>query len=117
MTITGVSPPSFNGGYIVTSSSGGGTTLTYDLNVGTLSGSGGHVEISNVYYYAIKKRNPAIYLFGPFNADTQSNRLNANFDGTQIVAVVVLTASGGQISQTGGGGSPILGSPAAGSFF
>lgn len=117
MTITGVTPPSFNGGYIITSSSGGGTTLTYELNVGTLSGSGGHVEISNVYYYAIKKRNPELFLFGAFNADTQSNRLNANFDGTQIVAVVVLTASGGQVSQTGGGGSPILGSPAAGSFF
>jgi len=117
MTVVNVTPPSFNGSYIITSSSGGGAFLTYNANLGTLAGSGGQVEIANVYYYAVRKRETTVQLLGPFNGDTAQNRLNANFDGFQIVAVVVLTASGGQISQSGGGGSPILGSPAAGSFF
>lgn len=117
MTITGVTPSQFNGAFPIISSTGGGLTLTYQDNIGTGSGSGGSIELNNVYYYAVKKRENTITLFGPFNGDTLQNRLQVNFDSFQIVAVIVLTASGGQLAQSGGGGSPIVGSPTAGSFF
>jgi hypothetical protein len=117
ITVAGVTPSSFNGTFTVTSSVSGGTTITYQLDLGTTSGSGGTVQTNGVYYYAATKRQNHLTLFGPFPGDTLINRINSNFDGTGIVVVVVVTASGGQIAQSGGGGSPIVGSPTAGSFF
>lgn len=117
-TITGVTPSAFNGTYGIASSTGGGTTLTYQLDLGTLSGSGGFVQTNSVWYYAVKKRDPTVHLLGPFNSDTMQNRLQANFDSFTIVAVVVITDNGAQVQLSGGGGSPITGaSPAAGAFF
>ena len=116
-TITGVAPSSFNGTFTMITSSGGGANLQYQLDLGTVSGAGGFVQVNGCYYYAVKKRTNFISLLGPFSGDTLQNRLQANFDGFSIVAVVVLTASGGQVAQSGGGGSPIVGSPTAGSFF
>lgn len=117
MTIADVTPAGFNGAVYITNSSGGGATLQYNADVGTETGSGGQVQLANVYYYAVQKRSSLLFLFGPYNGDTAQNRLQVNYDGHQIVAVVVLNGSGGQLDQSGGGGSPILGSPAAGSFF
>lgn len=116
-TITGVTPASFNGTFVLTSSTGGGTTLTYQLDLGTVSGAGGNVQINGVYYYSLKKRLTALSLHGAFSGDTLQNRIQACFDGSQIVAVVTITNSGGQIALSGGGGSAIVGSPTAGSFF
>jgi hypothetical protein len=116
MTIVGVTPSGFNGSYVVNSATPP-YTFTYQNDLGTVSGSGGSVELGNVYYYAVKKRSPIISLIGPVSGDTAQNRLQANLDGVQIVAVVVLTNSGTMVSSSGGGGSPILGSPAAGCFF
>jgi hypothetical protein len=116
-TITGVTPSSFNGTFVITSSTGGGANLTYQLDLGSTSGSGGFVQVNGVWYYAIQKRLNALKLLGPFSGDTAQNRLQASNDGFQIVAVVVITSSGGQISLSGGGGSPIVGAPTAGAFF
>jgi hypothetical protein len=117
-TITGVTPSSFNGTFEIASSTGGGTTLTYQLDLGTTSGSGGYVQTNSVWYYCVKKRDPTVHLLGPFMSDTMQNRLQANFDQFSIVAVVVVTDNGAQVQLSGGGGSPITGaSPAAGAFF
>jgi hypothetical protein len=115
-TIVGVTPSSFDGTFVMTSATPP-YGLTYQSSLGTLSGSGGYVQTNSVYYYTVKKRDPTVHLFGPYPSDTMQNRLQANFDGTQIVAVVVITNGGGQVLQSGGGGSPIVGSPTAGSFF
>lgn len=116
-TITGVTPADFNGTFTMITSSGGGANLQYQKDLGTVSGAGGFVQVNGCYYYAVKKRTNFISLLGPFSGDTLQNRLQANFDGFSIVAVVVLTNTGGQVEQSGGGGSPIVGSPTAGSFF
>lgn len=115
-TIAGVTPASFNGVEQLTSATPP-DTLTYQGDLGTLTGSGGFVQTNNVYYYSVQKRSTNIFLQGAFSADTAENRLQVNFDGFQIVAVVVVTADGGQVEQSGGGGSPITGTPAAGAFF
>jgi hypothetical protein len=115
-TIIGVTPTGFNGNFSTTSVTPP-DTFTYQDLLGTVAGSGGDVQLNNVWYYTAKKRSSDIFLLGPFSGDTADNRLNANVDGFQIVAVVVLTNSGGIIQSSGGGGSPISGSPAAGAFF
>ena len=116
MTVTGVSPAGFNGSFPITGTALG-NTLYYQDDLGTVGGSGGSVELNNVWYYTVKKRSTLVNLFGPVNGDTASNRLQVNQDGNQIVAVVVLTASGSQVASSGGGGSVIVGSPTAGVFF
>lgn len=116
-TIAEVTPSVFNGTFTMTSSTSGGAVLTYQEDLGTASGTGGFVQVNGVYYYKLQKRLQALTLVGPFSGDTLQNRIQACFDGGQIVVVVVVTNSGGQISLSGGGGSPIVGSPTAGSFF
>jgi hypothetical protein len=116
VTITGVSPSGFNGSFTVTSYTAP-NIFTYQDDLGTVSGSGGNVELLNVYYYLVRKRSTKVSLIGPVSGDTAQNRLNANFDASQIVAVVVLTNSGSQVASSGGGGSAIVGSPTAGVFF
>ena len=116
VTITGVSPAGFNGSVPVTSYTAP-HTFTYNDDLGTVGGSGGNVEVLNTYYYTVKKRSPQVFLIGPVSGDTAQNRLTANFDGSQIVAVIVLTNSGSQVPNSGGGGSAIIGSPTAGCFF
>jgi hypothetical protein len=116
-TITGVTPSAFNGTFTLSSSTGGGAVLTYQDDLGTVSGSGGYVAVNGVYYYALRKKSTTLALLGPFSGDTLQNRIQANYDGFQIVCVVTITNSGGQVAQSGGGGSPIVGSPTAGSFF
>lgn len=116
INVDGVTPSSFDGTNIVLTSVAG-ATITWTASLGTLTGSGGTVSAAGVYYFLASKRSNVITLLGPFGADTAHNRLQANFDGFQIIAVVVVTASGGQVELSGGGGSPISGSPTAGTFF
>jgi hypothetical protein len=116
VTIIGVSPAGFNGPWEVTTYTPP-NEFTYQDFLGTVSGSGGNVELGNTYYYMAKKRSQFVALVGPLSGDTAYNRLRVCADGSQIVAVVSLTSSGGVVAQSGGGGSPIIGSPTAGSFF
>lgn len=116
-TIVGVTPVQFNGSFVANNSSGGGTTIGYQDNIGTGTGSGGSLDLNDTYYYYVRKRSTLVQLFGPVSGDTAANRLKVSQDGNQIVAVVVLTATGGQDGASGGGGTPITGSPTAGVFF
>lgn len=119
MTISGAVPSAYNGSYEVASIISS-TSFTYQADVGTgYATTTGFLNLNNVYYYAAKKRSSILILVSgsPYSGDTAANRINASYDGSQIVAVVVLTANGVQVSSTGGGGSPLIGSPAGGVFF
>jgi hypothetical protein len=117
MTVAGVSPSGFNGTVTVIFANPGTNELQYqDFSVSG-SGTGGTVELNGVYYYSARRRSTIVSLLGPFASDTADNRLQVCQDGFQIVAVVLLTASGAQIESSGGGGSPITGIPTAGAFF
>lgn len=107
----------FAGTFQLTSSTGGGSVLQMQNPAASGTDTSGFVQIGNVYYYSIRKKANSLTLNGPYSADTAQNRLQVNYDGAAIVAVVVVTNSGAQISNSGGGGSPITGSPSAGSFF
>jgi hypothetical protein len=114
--IDGVTPSSFNGAFAVTGVSST-TVFTYEIVTGAPSGSGGTVSLGGVYYYYATKQSKTMALIGPFSADTPQNRLNANTDTKQIVAVAVLSSSGGVNGQSGGGGTPTIGAVNSGSFF
>lgn len=116
VTIAGVSPSSFNGSFTVVSVISS-TSFTYQEDLGTVSGSGGRVELNNVWYYSVTKRSNIVRLFGPLSGDTSANRLTVCFDSFTIIAVVVLTSTGSDVASSGGGGSAIVGSPTAGCFF
>lgn len=121
-TIAGVAQPAFNGTFtlisVVIATGPMTVTIEYQDPAAGGSGTGGFFQLNSVWYYVAKKRSADVYLIGPYMNDSQANRLNANFDSLQIVAVVVVTNSGAQVELSGGGGSPITGpSPASGSFF
>jgi hypothetical protein len=116
VTIAGVSPATFNGSFTVVSVLSS-TSFTYQLDLGTVSGSGGRVELLNVHYYTITKRSGYVRLLPVVSGDTAANRLQACFDNFQIIAVVVLTSTGSNVASSGGGGSAIVGSPTAGAMF
>lgn len=92
-------------------------TFTIQGSFGVTAGTGGTVSLGGVYYYVAQKKKLTLTLVGPFDADTPQNRLLANLDGSQIVAVAVVNSSGGVPAQSGGGGTPTTGSVNAGSFF
>jgi hypothetical protein len=116
-TLVGVDPANYNGTFVLTGATAPYTLVLQNPSASGSYVSGGYVQTNAVYYYAVAKRSQNIILFGAYTADTASNRLQVNKDGLQIVAVVTLTNSGGQVSSSGGGGTPITGSPTAGSFF
>ncbi len=116
-TLVGIDPASYNGIFQLTGATPPYTLVCHNPSASGAYVSGGFVQISSVYYYGVAKRSQNIILFGPFNADSASNRLQVNGDGFQIVAVITLTNSGGQVSSSGGGGTPIVGSPTGGCFF
>lgn len=117
ITLDGVTPDAFNGNFQILNSSGGGATLTYENPAAGGSGSGGTVSTGNIVYYAARKRDTSIFRLGSFTADTAQQRLKINNDGFQIVAVVSINSSGASQSQSGGGGTPLIGTPTAGAFF
>jgi len=75
------------------------------------------VSLGGVYYYVAQRQRATLALVGPFAADTPQNRLQANLDGSQIMAVAVVNGAGGVPSQSGGGGTPTTGAVNSGSFF
>lgn len=108
----------FAGTFQLTSSTGGGSVLQYQDPSASGTDTSGFVEVNGVYYYTLKKRSQTLVLRGPFTIDSCQNRLQVCFDGSQIVAVIVVTNSGAQVQLSGGGGTPITGaSPGAGAFF
>lgn len=116
-TVIGVDPASFNGVFQLIGATPPFTLVVDNPAASGMYVTGGFVQTSNVYYYGVQKRSQNLILFGPFSSDTASNRLEVNGDGFQIVAVITLTNSGAQVASSGGGGTPIIGSPTGGCFF
>ena len=93
-------------------------TVQYQQTTTNSSSTGGTFSTGGIYYYVAVKRSSEIPApLGPYASDTAVNRLNACFDGSQIIAVVAVTSSGGQVANSGGGGSAITGTPTSGCFF
>jgi len=108
---------SYAGTFQLTSSASGGTVLQWQSGAAAGTDTTGDIQVQGVFYYTLPKRSRTLHLAGAFSADNLTNRLSVSSDGTQIVAVVTITNSGAQISQSGGGGTPLTTNPAAGGIF
>lgn len=104
VAVSGVTDPSYDGTFILTSAAG--TTLVW-TQVGTNStSSGGLVSTNTCYYYYVIGGQSILTLAGPFSSDTQQNRVQVNVDGTVLIAVAVLNASGLDSTQSAAGATP-----------
>ena len=81
------------------------THFTYQQFAPNANATGGVASSGGVYYYHLRKNANTLARVGPFGADTWSNRLAASVDGQTIVAVAVVTSSGGDLTQSGAGGT------------
>lgn len=58
------------------------------------------------YYYYIQGQSRTLSLSKQFDGDSQYNRLAVNYDGTCLIAVVVIDSSGLVVEQSAGGATP-----------
>lgn len=81
----------------------GSNIVPYAARTDTLPvpGSGNYV-----YYYYIRGYSQTLALSPQFTADTQQNRLSINTDGTVLIAVAVINASGLDKTQSAAGATP-----------
>ena len=115
VTIAGVTNPAFDG--FVQTSTITGSTLTYPSTLAPTTSGGGTVTTAGVYYIFVEQGNPNPQYIGvPTTADTPFNRLPTSTDQKQLIAIATVNGSGGDSTQSVGGGTP--GSTLnAGSFF
>ena len=72
--------------------------ISYAQRIDTVANPGAG---SDYYYYFYNLKTRLVELAGPYSADTQQNRLNANRDGYAFLAAAKVNAGGGG---SGGGG-------------
>lgn len=100
--ISGVGDSSFDGSFILVTANSG--TITWaQPNFADGSSSGGSVTSSGCYYFYLQTPSHTLAVSGPFSADSQENRLNANQDGQTLICVAVVNSSGLVTEQSAGG--------------
>jgi hypothetical protein len=103
--VGGVADSSFDGSFQVLNIHSS-TVFTYQQFAPNGSSSGGSVSLSGTYYYSLQKNSGQLVRTGPFSADSQSNRLIANFDSQTLIAVVIINGSGGDNTNSSAGATP-----------
>lgn len=104
VSVAGVEDNSYDGTFTLTAASGEGLTWA---QTGTNSTStGGTVSEGSVYYYYAESGSPTLAIAGPYAADSQTNRVSANTDGTVLIAVATMTSSGLDLTQSAAGATP-----------
>lgn len=87
-----------------------GSTIVYSQPGANDSESGGILTYLDTYYYTLSRGQNVLGLIGPVSADTWSNRVGGSFDGSTIVAVVIITSSGiDPINSAAGASLPVTG--------
>jgi predicted phage tail protein len=104
VNITGASDSTFDGSYVLATAVG--TTLTWRQVAANSTAIGGTVSEAGVYYYRLARNQTTLSLLGPYGADSQQNRLQANIDGGVLIAVAVFTGGGFDATQSAAGTTP-----------
>lgn len=98
----GALDPSFDGTFVLITASG--TTLTWaQPGFADATTTGGAASTGGCYYAFLKYPSQTLAISGPFPADSQENRLQANADGQTIIAVIVVNSSGVVDTQSAAG--------------
>ena len=105
-TVTGASDPTFDGTFMVATIISS-TSFTYYQGGVNASSSGGSLASGGVFYYTLRYGQTSLGLVSSLGSvDTTSERVGSSRDGTVIIAVVALTASGGDVLNSAAGASP-----------
>ena len=112
VAIAGVGDSSYNGTFVLTFVGIGGSppgpVFQFSQAGPNASSAGGTISLFGVYYYVMDPDIGKVYHVGPFAADTAQNRINATADGLAMIAVAVVTGSGGDTTNSAAGAtSPI----------
>ena len=112
VAIAGVGDSSYNGTFVLTFVGIGGSppgpVFQFNQAGANSSSSGGTISLFGVYYYVMDPAVGKVYHVGPFAADTSQNRINATADGLAMIAVAVVTGSGGDTTNSAAGAtSPV----------
>lgn len=112
VAIANVGDSSYDGTFVLTFVGIGGSppgpVFQFNQAGPNSSSSGGTISLFGVYYYVMNPAIGKVYRVGPFAVDTSQNRINATQDGLSIIAVAVVTGSGGDTANSAAGAtSPI----------
>lgn len=112
VSIAGVGDSSYNGTFVLTFVGIGGSPpgpiFQFSQAGPNSASSGGTISLFGVYYYVMDPVIGKVFRVGPFDVDTSQNRLNATQDGLALIAVAVITGSGGDTANSAAGAtSPI----------
>jgi hypothetical protein len=106
VAVEGVTDTTYDGVFTLLTSTGGGMTVSWAQNGPDSTSSGGTVATNTTYYYYASQNSATLALAGPYTADTQTNRVAVNKDGTVLIATAVLNSSGLDLTQSAAGATP-----------
>jgi hypothetical protein len=112
VAIAGVGDSTYDGTVVLTFVGTGGSppgpVFQYNQSGANSSSSGGTISLFGVYYYVMDPQVGKVFRVGPFAADTSQARINATQDRLAMIAVAVITGSGGDTANSAAGAtSPI----------
>lgn len=101
VVVAGASDPSFDGQFVLASSSS--PNFTYNQSASNSSSTGGSISLNGVYFYIRTSGAETLTRVGPYFADTWQNRITTpsggnqvpSIDGSTIIAVVTVNSNGG----------------------
>jgi len=107
VVVAGVGNTSYNGQFVLTFVGTGGSppgpVFQFSQAGADSSSSGGTISLYGIYYYCLKPSILQLYRVGPYAVDTVANRINAQKDGSGIIAIVSVTGAGGDPTNTAAG--------------
>jgi hypothetical protein len=106
VSVINVTDPTYDGTFTLLTSTSGGEGLTWAQTGPNSTSTGGTISTGGVYYYTAAKNSPVLALSQQYSADTQTNRVAANTDGTVLIAVAVMTSTGLSLTQSAAGATP-----------
>jgi len=110
IVISGASDSSFDGQFVLLTSSSPNFTYSQIAPNGTATGA--TLSLNGIYYYARRTGQSVLFRSGPFSQDTWTNRLtslngvNVSLDGSTIIAVVTINSDGFDSINSAAGGTP-----------
>lgn len=103
VTMIGQSNTTFNGQFVLATVAG--LNFTYQQIAPDGTSHNGSISLNGVYYYSRRAGQNRLFRTGPFAVDSWSNRLNSGLDGSTLIAVAVVTAAGGDNTNSAAGGT------------
>lgn len=103
IAIGGQSNTTFNGQFVLATAVS--PNFSYNQIAPDATSTGGAISLNGVYYYSRRNGQNTLFRTGPFAEDSWSNRRSASLDGSTLIAVAVVTGTGGDNTNSAAGGT------------